>query len=308
MKPLAPVILFVYNRPDHTLKTLDALSANILSAETELIVYADGAPLHAKKEELQKIESVKKIIHAEKRFKKVTIIISEKNKGLASSIVEGVTDVVSKYGKAIILEDDLVTSKYFLSFMNNALEYFENNDDVACISGYIYPTKENLPDLFFLKGADCWGWATWKKSWDLFEEKGDVLLHKLTSGEHSVDFNFYNTYPYIQMLKDQIAGKNKSWAVRWYASAYLSGKLTLYPGRSLVRNIGFDGTGIHSGRQSVSYTDFPGTETIIHPIPVIENTAAKKQIAAYFKSSLNRKFRSVLKRKINYLLKKIQGN
>ncbi len=302
----APVILFVYNRPDHTQRTLDALAANTLAAQSDLIIYADGAPTGAKEQLLKQIDMVRQIIQSENRFKKVTIHIADTNRGLASSIIAGVTEVINKHGRAIVLEDDLLTSVHFLSFMNHALTTFENNDKVACVSGYIYPA-EQLPDTFFLKGADCWGWATWKRSWDLFEENGDVLLQKLNHAGHAFDFNFYNSYPYMQMLEDQIAGKNKSWAIRWYASAYLAGKLTLYPGHSLVRNIGFDGTGIHSGRKRVLYKDFPLQEIVVGPIPVKENEEAKEKIAAYFRHTQRGNFTTGLKKKIVELLRKIQG-
>lgn len=304
----APVILFVYNRPDHTAKTLDALAGNSLSQQTDLIIYADGAKPGASENEMRKIEAIKKLIGDEKRFRTTTIYISEKNKGLANSIIDGVTETVNKYGSVIVMEDDLVTSPHFLSFMNQALQLYADNKEVACISGYIYPVREKLPGSFFLKGADCWGWATWKRSWDIFEKKGEVLYDKLLLNGHSADFDFYDSYPYMQMLKDQIHGKNKSWAIRWYASAYLEGMLTLYPGQSLVKNIGFDGSGEHSGKKKIAELDFPNDPVKLHSIPLVEDSHAKKVVASYFRQTINNSFKSALKRKMTRLLQKILGN
>ena len=303
---LAPVILFVYNRPDHTSRCLNALALNKYASATELIIYADGPRPGAKKEELHHIELVRKLIQSEKRFKQTTINISEKNKGLANSIIDGVTETVNKYGSVIVLEDDLICAEHFLSFMNRALSLYGNNDQVACISGYIYPVKVPLPDLFFLKGADCWGWATWKRSWDLFEKDGAKLLAQIRAQNLSGDFNFNDSYPYTKMLEDQINGKNKSWAIRWYAAAYLAGKLTLYPGKSLINNIGFDGTGTHSGKQKILSSNFSKEELEIQQIVISENTEAKNKIAAYFRQLTDRSLKTILKNRFSSVLAKFR--
>ena len=146
-----------------------------------------------------------------------------------------------------MLEDDLLTSPYFLDFMNEGLSIYEEDEKVISIHGYVYPISEKLPETFFLRGADCWGWATWKRGWDLFEPDGGLLLNKLEESKQTEEFDFNRSYPYTQMLKDQINGKTNSWAVRWYASAFLQNKYTLYPGKSLVSNIGGDGSGTNTG-------------------------------------------------------------
>ncbi len=140
------------------------------------------------------------------------------------------TEVLDRYQKVIVLEDDLVISPHFLQFMNEALDLYKKEDNVISITAYIYPVEGPLPETFFLRGADCWGWATWKRGWNLFQADGLALLKKLEEQKLERDFDFDGAYPYTQMLKDQISGKNNSWAVRWYASAFLAGKLTLYPG------------------------------------------------------------------------------
>ena len=138
-----------------------------------------------------------------------------------------------------------MTSRYFLRYMNEGLDLYEDQPDVICIHGYVYPGKQSLPETFLLKGADCWGWATWRRGWELFRTDGATLLEELERTALIREFDFDGTFPFSQMLRDQISGRNDSWAIRWYASAFLSNKLTLYPGRSLVHNIGNDSSGIH---------------------------------------------------------------
>ena len=127
--------------------------------------------------------------------------------------------------KVIVLEDDLVTSPHFLQYMNDGLGIYERDDRVISIHGYSYPVHGKLPETFFLRGADCLGWATWKRGWDLFEDDGQRLLNELERRNLTRSFDFDGSYPYTQMLRDQIAGSNSSWAVRWYASAFLRDKL-----------------------------------------------------------------------------------
>ena len=282
MRTLAPIILFVFNRPEHTRKTLLSLKGNELAKDSLLIIYVDGLKFNSTEEQKERNEAVKKVIREEVWCKEVVIIESENNKGLAKSIVDGVTENVRKYGKVIVLEDDLITDRFFLKFMNDGLDMYEFEDSVACISGYIYPVKNILPNTFFIKGADCWGWATWERSWDLYDDNGSRLLEQLEDKKLSFDFNFFNSYPYIDMLKDQIDKKNNSWAILWYASAYLRNKLTLYPGKSLIQNIGIDGSGIHSGESNLFDVEILNQEVILEKIPVLENVSAKKNISEYF--------------------------
>lgn len=304
MKTTAPIILFVYNRPDHARQCLDALAGNIWAQESRLIIFADGPKAGASPAEQERIRAVREIINQEHRFGAVEVHASDTNKGLSASIIAGVTSVLHQYGRAIIMEDDLIADQYFLSFMNDALEYYQHNEKVACISGYIYPVEEPLPEQFFLKGADCWGWATWQHQWQLFEQDGSRLLQELHQRDLAYDFNFYDTYPYMEMLEDQIRGKNNSWAIRWYAAAFLKNKLTLYPGRSLIKNIGFDGTGTHSGYKGVRSTELANRPRILQAIPVEENTAAKEIIARYFRKKNTRTIFARFKATIRRLLKK----
>lgn len=260
----SPIILFIYNRPDHTLHALEALSANTLAQESDLFIFADGPKENATPEQLEKIRQTREVSRSKKWCKTVTVIESEKNKGLAASIISGVTEIVNKYGKVIVLEDDLVTSPYFLQYMNDALIVYENEPKVACVHGYVEPHKKQLPETFFIKGADCWGWATWKRAWNFFNPNGQELLDEIHKRHCEKHFNFDNSYNYTGMLEAQIAGRNNSWAIRWLASAYLNDMYCLYPGESLVKNTGFDGSGTHC-----SYSKFIQGELSNKPVNVV---------------------------------------
>jgi len=241
---LAPIALFTYNRLRHARQTIEALQKNELAEESDLFIFSDGA---SSEKHIEKVKDVRNYIKTVCGFKSVTIIEREKNLGLANSIIKGVTEVVNKYGKIIVLEDDIVTTSTFLLFMNKSLDLYENNDKVISISGYVYPISYNKQEVFFIKGADCWSWATWKRGWALFNANGIELYNSIKKENKIKEFNFDNSYNYFRMLKNQIKGKNDSWAIRWYASAFLNDKLTLYPSKSLVTNIGLDDSGTHCG-------------------------------------------------------------
>jgi hypothetical protein len=254
-----------------------------LASQSELFIYVDGPKANATEDQLQNCQNVKQVVREQAWCKNVQIIESTVNKGLSASITEGVTEILNRFGKVIVLEDDLVSDKWFLQFMNDALMVYEHQTDVASITGYIYPVDNTLPETFFLKGADCWGWATWKRAWELLETDGAKLLKELEAKNATHDFNFEDSYPYIQMLKDQIAKKNNSWAILWYASAYLKNKFTLYPGKSLIHNIGIDGSGTHSSTSANFDVEIVHKEVNVKVLEVKEHTEAKKIVAAYFK-------------------------
>lgn len=242
-----PITLFTYARPDHTQRTVEALLRNSGVNEHDLIVYSD-APRTSDK--AQAVAAVRDYLQTITGFRSVTIHHRPHNFGLAKSIIEGVTEVLVRYERIIVLEDDMVTSPPFLSYMNEALVRFADDDRVISVHGYVYPVPQVLPEAFFLRGADCWGWATWRRGWDLFNPDGRALLDELKRRNLVKTFDFNGAYSYSQMLECQIKGTNDSWAIRWYASAFLADKLTLYPGRSLVHNIGNDSSGTHCGSNS----------------------------------------------------------
>lgn len=293
---LAPIVVFVYNRLDHIKLTIDSLKKNPSSTESDLIIYSD-APKSSNFS--HSVNEVRKYIKEIKGFKNVAIIERKRNLGLSNSIIFGVTEVLNKYGKVIVLEDDMYLSEYFLEYMNDALNLYEDEDTVVSIHAYCYPINKKLPETFFLKGADCWGWGTWSSGWEVFEKDGKKLLKELERNNLTKKFDFNNTYSYTEMLIDQIAGKNNSWAIRWYASAFLKNKLTLYPGRSLVYNIGNDNSGTHC----ISTEDF---DTIVSKTPIILEKINIKENKVVFKE-FERFFRSLRGNYIKLFLRKIKG-
>ncbi len=244
----APIVLFVYNRPYHTKQVLNALAINAEAIDSELWIYCDGEKTDATLEGKKNIAEVRNIVRAENRFKTVTVVEQQNNRGLANSIITGVSEIVNKKGKVIVLEDDIVPSPGFLKYMNDALALYETEEAVGCIHAWNYSLDANSTNAttFFLRGADCWGWATWKRAWQLFEPDGKKLLTELTAKKQTYSFERNGTHPFVEMLKEQISGKNNSWAIRWHASLFLKNKYCLHPVRSLVTNIGLDGSGTHS--------------------------------------------------------------
>ena len=162
-----------------------------------------------------------------------------------------------------------------------------------------------MPETFFIKGADCWGWATWKRGWDLFEPNGEKLLAEIKKRNLKHRFDFYGAYAYFQMLKDQIAGKNHSWAVRWYASALLANKLTLYPGRSLVRNIGCDDTGRHCSTTEIYNSELQNIEITIGDIEVKEDKHSLEKISNWLKENHPGTLQRVVRKGVKFLKSKI---
>ncbi len=295
---LSPIALFVYNRPWHVRQVIDVLRKNDLAADSELIIFSDGL----KDEETRvKVEEVRQYLKTITGFKKIQIHEQKENQGLANSIINGITKVVNEYGRVIVLEDDLVTSPYFLRYMNEALSLYEQDSRVISIHGYVLPVKSRLPETFFIKGADCWGWSTWKRGWDLFENNGSLLFEELKNRNLTKAFDFNGTHPFTEMLKSQIAGKNNSWAIRWCASAFLNNKLTLYPGRSLVCNIGNDETGTNWGADHSYNVALTQTAIDVKEIEVSENGCARKTFEEFFKGQKG-SFCSRLKQKMRRIL------
>lgn len=277
---VAPICLFTYNRPSHTRSTIEQLQKNELAKQSELFIFSDG-PKESKN--VEKVSEVRQYLKTVDGFAQVTIVEQTQNLGLANSIINGVTDIVDRYGSVIVLEDDMITSPYFLTYMNEALDKFVNEDRVISIHGYTYPVTKPLPEAFFIQGADCWGWATWRRGWEIFNSDGQFLLYELKRRNLVNDFDFNGAYPFYKMLEDQIKGKNNSWAIRWNASAFLAGKLTLYPGRSLIQNIGQDNSGTHSGESTNFDSQLSKTPINIDNIIIEPSYQGKLAFEGFFK-------------------------
>lgn len=299
MRHTAPIALFVYNRLQHTQQVVTALKENHLSQDSELYIFAD-APRHAGA--TPGVELVRNYLNSITGFKEVHICLRKTNLGVDENIMQGVTEVIGKHGKAIVIEDDLVTSPWFLKYMNEALDLYEHKDEVASIHGYLLPIPQKMESAFFLRGADCWGWATWKRAWDLFERDGSSLLEQIEKRGLQKEFDFNNAYPYFNALKQQAIGNTKEWDIRWYASMFLAGKLTLYPAQSLVKNIGHDASGVHCGTSDVFDVQL-SVSPIAVEVPVVHNQAAFQAFSLFLKylssitfpqkSWLSRSFRNV---------------
>jgi hypothetical protein len=298
MNRYAPVILFAYNRPHHLERTLQALKDNELSDQTEVTVFSDGPKNDEAK---QKVAEVRALVRGFQGFKALHLVERESNLGLAKNVIGGVTEALAKSGSVIVLEDDMITSPVFLRYMNEGLARHESDERVISIHGFLSPINFDPGKAFFLKGADCWGWATWRRGWALFEANGETLLKQFISRALRSEFNFENSYDYIGMLEDQIAGRNNSWAIRWYASAFLKGKLTLYPPRSLVQNIGMDGSGTHC-EENEDYRVALGQALPVFPDKVEVNLEALRAIVAFQRNQLSSPVRRIWRR-VKALLK-----
>lgn len=277
--PFAPVVLLAYKRPEHLKRTVSSLLRNPDAALTHLYVFCDAAEAP---EDQREIDAVRRYVDSIDGFASVTRTYRNENKGLAKSMISGVTDVLRSHDRVIVLEDDLLLSPHFLRYMNDGLEVYAEADSVASIHGYCYPVEEPLPETFLLAGADCWGWATWSRAWKRFEPDGQRLLDELRHRRLTHEFDFDGCYPYTGMLEDQVAGKNDSWAIRWHASCYLAGLLTLYPGRSLVENIGNDATGTHSGN-TTDFSQAPAQQPVhVDRLALTPSVAARKAFVNFF--------------------------
>lgn len=274
----APILLFVYNRPTHTLKTLNALRQNKLSDQSELFIFSDGYKSEADKAEVEKVRT---LIRSVEGFKAVHIIENPHNLGLAKNIIGGVTQIVNEYGKVIVLEDDLVTAPYFLTFMNEGLEQFEHEEKIGHIHGHCFPLT-NLPDAFLIKWTGSWGWATWQRAWSRFNADGRALLDEIERRKLSKKFDFNGNYPFTRMLRRQVNGENDSWAIRWNASLFLADMLSLNAGKSLIQNTGFDGSGIHSGSDDIYATELYSGRLSIDIGQIEENIEARKAFERYY--------------------------
>jgi len=291
----APVVLFAYARLDHLRQTVDSLRANREAGATSLYVFCDGPKHDGHKSQ---IDAVRAYVDSIDGFASVTRIYRDQNLGLAQSIISGVTEILSKHDSVIVMEDDLVVSPYFLKFMNEGLELYRHQERVASIHGYCYPVKEALPDTFFLRGADCWGWATWSRAWRHFEPNGQKLLDALRRERLTRDFDMGGAYPYTKMLANQVVGRNDSWAVRWHASCFLDNMLTLYPGRSLVNNIGMDDSGTHCATTDDFDQVVAAVAVNVLPVEISVNVAARDSFARFLGqyTAFNARARRVLSR------------
>lgn len=305
MSTLAPIVLFVYNRPQHTLQTLEALSDNVLADQSELYIYCDGPKESVNEEELKKIEEVRSIVKKKKWCGNVHIIERKDNLGLANSIISGVTEVINKHSKVIVLEDDLITSEEFLSFMNFYLKEGASIEFLFGISGSTFYENKESTGCYYLPIGSSWGWATWKHKWELIEF--DAALLKLrVEKEDKVKLIDFGNYQYYAMLSDQAAGKIDSWAINFQTSMFLKNGYFLFPENSLIKNIGFDNSGTH--RESNSLFDLEKTKTDSLKFQLPPKSIDQKivdKVRKSFEIKMKSKQPNILNRIISYVKRKL---
>ena len=264
MNSYAPIILFTYCRPDHTRRTVEALKHNELAADSDIFIYSDAAKNHNAEIGVKQTREYLKTIEG---FKSITIIEREKNWGLANSLIDGISTVINKYGYAIIVEDDIVTSPYFLRFMNDALIKYRENMSVGVIHGYTMNLGDNMPDALFLYNK-------------IISDKSNIYC-----------FDMDLSYQFTKMLRYQVEGKIDSWAIRWNASNFLKGRMGLQPGHSLVCPIGLDGAaGATHCSSSHSY------DVILSDKPVnilsdlkTEDYVVRKRLSVFYNNVIGKK-------------------
>lgn len=307
---LAPIILFVYNRPWHTKQTLEALMLNDYADQSVLYIYCDGPKEDASEETLKSIKEVREVIREKKWCKEVIIIERPENLGLANSVIQGVTEVIEEHGKVIVLEDDIVTSTGFLKYMNDALDFYQHNEKVMHISGYMYPKKEQLPETFFFNVPLCWGWATWARAWKFFNNDAVYLWNEIHKRDLLLSLDKFGGDYLSSQLAHNISGRLKTWFIKWHASVLLNNGYTLYPSISLVDNIGFDNTGVHNGENPQFKNDVLSASIKLEKIDFVEDKTAERVIYNFYHSLKNNNATSafsnlnikrIIKRKIRSL-------
>ncbi|OON90176.1 MAG: sugar transferase [Candidatus Epulonipiscium fishelsonii] len=301
---LAPVVLFVYNRPVHTKKTIKALVKNELADKSILYIFSDGPKDNP--DDIEKVALVRTFIDKlvlKNYFKEVHIIKAEKNNGLANSVINGVTTIINQYGKVIVLEDDLITSRDFLVFMNEALNYYKNKSRIWSVTGFnrIPIPKKYKDDIFLSYRGSCWGWATWKNRWNKIDWNVSDYIYFRNNKKlrKSFDKGGKDLSP---MLDLQMQGKIDSWAIRWSYSQYKLNKLQIQPVFSKVKNIGLDGSGTHgtaSRKYNKLFKENIKTKLSLPPLNKQITKLVKKHHLSIGKFYLN-KLKTLIKKIIKY--------
>lgn len=244
----APIAIFCYRRPDHLRITLQSLKRCDGFEDSPIYIFGDG-PRGVN--DMQAVDATRQIAR-ELLGEQAQYHFAKNNRGLAKSITFGIGTVLGDYDRLIVLEDDLELSPSFLEFMNNALMRYENNENVVQISGYKFDSGASTDSILsnsnearFLPFTVSWGWGTWRRAWNFFDENLVGSEELLSNKNLRHRFNLNDSYDYTSMLIKQRLGTIDSWAIAWYWSTFRRNGLTLFPPISLINNIGFDGTGTH---------------------------------------------------------------
>jgi len=240
---LAPVALFVYRRPEHTIATVEALLGNPEAPDTDVVVFSDGARVASDEESVGKVRSYVRTISG---FRSTALVERTENLGLAGSIIDGVTRLCAERGRIVVVEDDLIVAPHFLEYMNRALDLYAHEERVMQVSGYMFPASLDVAeDALFLPLTTSWGWATWERSWRQFDPTAKGRVELAQNPDLRQRFNLHGAYDYAGMLEAQVAGRIDSWAIRWYLTVFLRAGLVLYPTQTLVHNWGSGDNATH---------------------------------------------------------------
>ncbi len=298
----APIIIFVYNRADHFIETYNALASCKETKDSDLFIFSDGAKNDAGKEKVNEVRTAVAAIKNSGDFKSVTVTESPVNKGLAASVIAGVTEVINRYGKAVVVEDDCVVSPHFLSFINNALDYYENNKKIGSIAGYtpMIDLPDNYKNDVFAAYRSCsCTWATWKDRWEGVDWELKEIKDFYKSPKLIRRLNSNGSDRFIRLYR-QTKGNGSSWSVRFGAHLVKNNLLTVYPRYSYITNIGCDESGVHSKSEDNEKMRVDLSKAIENP--VFTDVEIDKRIQKILKKHYSYGFISEMKKLIATVL------
>jgi hypothetical protein len=281
----APIAIFAFNRPNHLAHCLQSLERCVGLENSEGTIFIDGARNDQEADVVSSSVGVALKFASKYNFK---VEARQENFGLAKSITSGIDEMFSLSSKLIVIEDDLILAKGFLDFMNKGLSRYENNSGVASISGYQYPIEKELHTSVFLRGADCWGWATWKDRWEQTSFSGKELLNQIRTKKLANEFNLEGSNNYVDLLEKQILGEINSWAILWHASMFLQNRLSLYPPYSLVSNEGGDGLGTHFGNNQLYSQKISDEMDFLLPSSIEQSEEYRDALIEFYQKNFKR--------------------
>lgn len=284
---LPPIVLFTYNRPEHTQKTIESLLQNPLAKESVLFVFADGAKNET---DWHKVQEVHTLLKELKGFKEIHLTLQDKNKGLAPSIIAGVGKVLENYPTAIVMEDDMLCAPNFLDFMRDALACYAQNPQIFSITGYTFPIKipkNYAEDVYLSPRPSSWGWATWRDRWQKTDWQIADFQTFIKDKKQRQAFNQGGDDLSIMLLRQQ-RGEINSWAIRWAYTHYRQGAYCLYPTKSKIQNIGADKSGIHTPATAKYEVTLHHAPYSLPTLPT-QNAEILKNFNRFFRRSLFRK-------------------
>ncbi len=299
---LSPIAIFAFNRPEYLERLLTSLQRNREFLDSPTFLFIDGSRNHT---ENKKVLEVEAIARSKEWARNLQIIKSDSNRGLSKSLMAGIDLVLNLYDRIIVLEDDLIVGETFLEYCNRGLDLYELFPNVASIQGYTVDVHYTARDTYFLRGADCWGWATWKNRWVEMTRDGSQLLSRLSDAKLQTEFDLDGAYPYTQMLRRQADGKLDSWAIRWHASMFLQNRVSLYPRRTLVENLGQDGSGTHSGSKKFEPRELVFFRPELSEIQVAETKKVRKEIKRVLRKKYGTYSLKDPRKYFNFLCRKI---